>query len=105
MFTAAVATTRSHSHALMVCAAWLALLFMLLHAVAAEAVFIGKNRVEHVGRVMSYGLNTRGELNNNGLTGGVRANTPDARKEDFSEVIGDLKNSGRQVHLFPPQRN
>ena len=95
MSTASV-TSSSHSHALMACVAWLALLFMLLHAVAAEAVFIGRNRVEH-DRVILYGLglDPRGELNNNGLTGGVRGNTPDARKEDFSEVIGDLKNSGR----------
>jgi len=98
MSTTAVAATSSNSHALMACVAWIALLFMLLHAVAqgaGEAVFIGRDRDEHGDRVMSYGLDPRGELNSNGLTGGPRANTPDARKEDFSEVIGDLKNSGR----------
>ncbi|PUU74305.1 hypothetical protein B9Z19DRAFT_1196320 [Tuber borchii] len=101
MSIAVVAAAGSRSHALMASVALLALLFMLLHAVAqgaAEAAFIGGGGVE-VGRVMSCGLERRGELNN-GLTRGVRANTPDTRKKELSEVIGHLNNSGRTALLF-----
>lgn len=97
MSISVVAATGPRSHALMACVALLALLFMLLHAVvqgAAEAAFIGGGGVE-VGRVMSCGLEPRGELNSNALTGGVRANTTDARKKEISEVTGDLNNSSR----------
>ncbi|PWW78435.1 hypothetical protein C7212DRAFT_315806, partial [Tuber magnatum] len=65
----------------MVRTAWLTLLFMLFCALvqgAVEAALIGRDRVEHVGRVMSYGLDPRGERNSNRLTGWVRAGT----KED-----------------------
>ncbi|CUS09429.1 unnamed protein product [Tuber aestivum] len=90
-----------HSYTLMSRAVWIALLFMLSYAPtrgAAGAAFIGRARVEHVGRVMSYGLDPRGERKGNSLigTGWVGADTAQsARNKGPNEAVGHASNSSR----------
>ncbi|RPA95190.1 hypothetical protein L873DRAFT_1813115 [Choiromyces venosus 120613-1] len=90
----------------MACLTWLALLSVLPHARvqgADEEAFIGRGRVEHVGRVMLYVLDLRGERNSNGPSRQVQANATEeeeeARNKKPSEMAGYLENGSRTALL------